>query len=1019
MHRVREMRSLTNPFSSKHSVPAGQRALRSAVTSILAIVVAVLGLQVAAGAVTGIVVVAANGSFDSLAAGTTVAGVVSPSGAQQFNYSFSATCDGATCPSSGSSYVWNFGDGSSVTSTSSAAATHAYATTGVFTATFTDSSSTGYGTGTVTVLVSPRFSDADASTNTAGDAAPADRAAIWTVAAYQIMASCGQVSGTVGSASQNRPAFCARPSAGSGASAIIAKSSNTNGGTTASCFNAVSGVVIPPYENCGLSPAAFLLADSSVGAAAGNPLNRCGAVCQAALASDNELNSAGNLVVGPTNCGDGWTSQQEGSFYTAVSGVESGCVSRGQFFQALVNALDNGPSVSGLGVTFTASQLSSASAACPGDSSSLINSPYAQDVERANFLGLTTTWMGTTNCNLSAPITKGEAYQILAAATGTPAASTCAGYRDLTDETLGNGTLTPDPQCLSDLALVATGVPVVDSSTCATGGGTCFNAYDPLSRGGLATLLASLVNGLPNPTNIAYSPTSWTQSVDNTSIYNGNVIQSGPSSYYELNDSVGGAFDASGGGAYGLYDGTYTQSAGGPLAGATKGSVTLSGAGYVSVPSPFSSSAGATTSLWFNTTGNGPLLAGQNGPVGGGAPGGVTNYLSIVGGLLVTGMANTSTGLGDNGPASSEVVNDGTWHQVVYVTSATGGLSLYLDGNLIAKSSASDTWPATTYAQVGAGRVSGAWSYFTGSIADVATWSSALSGASVSSLYASSNATNPWGVYATTTNASSPVGFWKLDGSNSAGCTQSSGPSGTSCDASGHANSLSWTSGSNTSCGTIAGTNNVTQTSSGPTNATYAQEIKNGSAGCVGTSANTLAATSALSLQAWVKLESAPATSGAIAHVIETGGTDSATLTIDSSCKSYSANGVSFEIEGTGWLACVTAAALPVTNKWYEITGTWSGTSGTAVGVGQMQLYVNGVALTTTSVVIGTGDSAPLTLGSVIVGGSTTNSASNLFTQSSDRGALADVAVFASALSPTLVSTSYCAAKVNSALTSC
>jgi hypothetical protein len=987
--------------------------------------VSVLGLQIPATAVTGIVAVSVSGTFDSLPPGTTVAGVVSPSGAQQFNYSFTATCDGATCPASGSSYTWTFGDGSSETSTSSPTATHAYAQTGVFTATFTDSSSTGYGTGSVTVLVSPRFSDADASTNTVGDAAPADRAAIWTVAAYQIMTSCGEVTGTVGSTSQERPAFCSSPAAPASSSAVIAASSNVNGGTGASCFNVASttgaGFIIPTYENCGLSPSAFLLADSSVGATVGNPLNRCGTTCQAALAADNELNTAGNLIVAATNCGDGWVSQQEGSYYTAVAGVEEGCVSRGQFFEALVSALDNGPSVSGLGVTFTPNQLASAATACPGDSASLANSPYATFVERANFLGLTTTWMGTSNCDLNAPITKGEAYQIIAVATGTPAATTCAGYRDLTDETLGHGTVTPDPQCLNDLALVAAGVPVVDSTTCVTGGGTCFNAYDPLSRGGLATLLASLVNGLPNPANVAYNPTSWTASTDTTSVYNGAVIQSNPSAYYELNDSVGGAFDASGNNAYGFYDGSYVQSASGPLAGVTQGSVTLSGSGYVSVPSPFSASAGSSLSLWFKTTSDGPLFAGQNGAVGTGSPSNATNYLSIVNGLLVTGMANTSTGLGDKGPASSEVVNDGNWHQVVYVTNSSGGLSLYLDGNLIAESSAGDSWPTTTNAQVGAGHTSAGWSYFTGSIADVGAWSSALTSSAVSSLYATSSAINQWGVYAATTNADGPLGFWKLNGANAAGCAASAGPNGTSCDSSGNADTLTWTSGSGASCGTIAGTGDATQTSSGPTNDTYAQEIKNGSSGCVGTSASNVGSTSALSLQAWVKMESSPVSSdGYVEHVVETGGTDTAVLTIDSSCKAYAASGVSLEIEGTGWIACVTSAdALPTVGKWYEITGTWSGTSGSVVAPSQLNLFVNGVAVTTTAVSVGTADSAPLTLGSVVVGGSTTNSTNDLFTQSSDRGALADVSVYSSALSSTLVSTSYCAAKVNSALTSC
>ena len=980
-----------------------------------------LGLAAPAGAVTGVITVAATGSFDSLPAGATVAGVVSPSGAQQFDYSFTATCDAAACPASGDTYTWSFGDGTSATSSTTPNASHAYAATGVYTATLTVTSSTGAGQSSVTVLVSPRFADADASTNTAGDAAPADRAAIWTVAAYQIMGGCTGATGARGLGTQSRSSFCPTPTVNAAAPTLDAPSV-TNGATGQSCLSTATGVsssfLIPPYENCGLDPAAFLLADSAAGNPAGDPLNGCGVACQAALLAGGYMTSGGSLVLPTNDCGAGWTVSLRGDYATPVAGVPDGCVSRGQFFQYLVTALEGGGSSAQIASELATQGTVSAATACPGDASTLTGSPYAAFVERASALGLTTTWMGTTDCNLSAPITKGEAYQILAQATGTPAATTCSGYRDLTDETLGHGTATPDPNCLSDLALVAAGVPVVDSTTCVDGGGgSCFNAYDPLSRGGLATLLASLVVGLPTPSVATYTPTSWTAPTDAVAAYDGAVIQSGPNGYYELNDLTSAAFDASGHNAYGAYVGSTTHASTGPVVGTEAGSVTLGGSGYVAVPAPYSGSGSTTTSLWFDTTSaNGVLLAGQSGAVGT-TPQSSTAWLYLRNGRLYAGRTDLAT---------AQSVADGNWHMVTLVTTSSA-VSLYLDGQLVGSSKAGDTPVAMADNQVGVGYEGGAWTYFSGSIADVATWASALSTTTIDGLWTASGApaawSTPWDVYANTVFASGPAAFWRLNGANGTGCSAAAGS--TICDQSSTGATLAVASGSYGGCGAVAGaaTGVASQTGAGPTNDTTSQEIDGNLGPCVASGSAALASGSvnAATLEAWVKPETSPSSGGSSPqYVVETGSSaGQLILSVNSACESYQAGGASFEIAGPSGEACVSVAGALTPGSWTHLVAVWSDPSDLPATSSQMTLYVNGVAATTTSLPAGTAPSGPLALSSESVGGDPSSSATDLFGASGQRGAVADVAVYSQALSATQVKTHYCAATTNVATTSC
>ena len=160
---------------------------------------------------------------------------------------------------------------------------------------------------------------------------------------------------------------------------------------------------------------------------------------------------------------------------------------------------------------------------------------------------------------------------------------------------------------------------------------------------------------------------------------------------------------------------------------APAGSLAFDGSNYVSLPNDLvrSFEQSETIEAWFKTTGGGVILGYQGSPTDSlGQPAGWVPALYV---------GNSGKFYGDvwNLPqvSSTEVVNDGLWHQATLVVDGTSGTqSLYLDGQLVETTSGSITDFGGIYDQIGTGYTDGwtaapgGWYGFTGQIAEVRIW---------------------------------------------------------------------------------------------------------------------------------------------------------------------------------------------------------------------------------------------------------------------------------------------------------
>ncbi|MBV9096352.1 MAG: LamG domain-containing protein [Streptosporangiaceae bacterium] len=253
----------------------------------------------------------------------------------------------------------------------------------------------------------------------------------------------------------------------------------------------------------------------------------------------------------------------------------------------------------------------------------------------------------------------------------------------------------------------------------------------------------------------ARSPSSASVTVASTNpahTYNQTVLNDNPSFFWQLNDSGSTAADSSPHGFNGSYTGGTTQGVPGPMSGSTATSFNGSSGNVVSQntvvgPQTFS------IELWFKTTTNtGGKLIG----LGNSQSGMSSNYdrhiYMMNDGQLVFGIWNNQTETIE----TPDVYNDGQWHHVVATYDATNttgpNMALYLDGHLIGTATSSSAQAYTGYWRVGGDNLNG-WNldpwggnsqgttepysyYFTGSIADVAVYPSALSAAQVLAHYA-------------------------------------------------------------------------------------------------------------------------------------------------------------------------------------------------------------------------------------------------------------------------------------------
>jgi large repetitive protein len=250
----------------------------------------------------------------------------------------------------------------------------------------------------------------------------------------------------------------------------------------------------------------------------------------------------------------------------------------------------------------------------------------------------------------------------------------------------------------------------------------------------------------------ARSPSSASATVASASpsAYNTTVLNDNPSFFWPLNDSGSTANDASSNGFNGTYTGGTTPGAAGPLTGSTAASFdgqtgNVYAVNSVSGPQTFSVEG------WFKTTTNtGGKLIG----FGGSQTGLSGNYdrqiYMMNDGQLVFGIYNNATETIE----TPNVYNDGQWHYVAatYDVNNGGTMTLYVDGRQIGTTTSSSAQSYSGYWRVGGDNLNG-WNldpwgsdsqgttqpnsyYYSGTIADVAVYPTALSATQVQAHFA-------------------------------------------------------------------------------------------------------------------------------------------------------------------------------------------------------------------------------------------------------------------------------------------
>jgi RHS repeat-associated protein len=234
------------------------------------------------------------------------------------------------------------------------------------------------------------------------------------------------------------------------------------------------------------------------------------------------------------------------------------------------------------------------------------------------------------------------------------------------------------------------------------------------------------------------------------------VLDSGPQSYWRLDETSGTAAASSVLLNEGTDDATYSgvspASAGDGLAGSGAQAPDFNGtSSSVQLPESLGVNQAAymAVSLWFETsTTGGMLFSYQRDPLNNS-----TTTDGYTPALYVGSDGKLNAQFWDNALApmtSSAAVDDGKWHQVV-LTAAGNTQALYLDGQKIASKSGTITVTGQQYGYLGAGFLGGEWpdeahyqqngaegyaTYYSGYLSDAAIWNRALTPAEVSAMYA-------------------------------------------------------------------------------------------------------------------------------------------------------------------------------------------------------------------------------------------------------------------------------------------
>jgi hypothetical protein len=205
--------------------------------------------------------------------------------------------------------------------------------------------------------------------------------------------------------------------------------------------------------------------------------------------------------------------------------------------------------------------------------------------------------------------------------------------------------------------------------------------------------------------------------------YSATVLADSPIAYYRLDDTNTAAVDSSGNGYNGTYEGTYTQSVTGLIAGDSDKATTFAG-GDVILQVPYS--AGPT----YTTTGG---FSWECWIKGSGNSGNVVLYGTDFWLGLSSGVPSYNGSL--NGPTS---IDDGAIHHVV-LTRASGVLKIYVDGSVVATGGGGNTDAvgsgiAPHHTDIAALHDGGSFHY-SGTIDEFAVYNYALTQAQVSNHY--------------------------------------------------------------------------------------------------------------------------------------------------------------------------------------------------------------------------------------------------------------------------------------------
>ncbi|MFG2149532.1 LamG-like jellyroll fold domain-containing protein [Streptomyces sp. NPDC048696] len=214
--------------------------------------------------------------------------------------------------------------------------------------------------------------------------------------------------------------------------------------------------------------------------------------------------------------------------------------------------------------------------------------------------------------------------------------------------------------------------------------------------------------------------------------YRGAVLGGAPATYFRLGEAAGAttALDETRGGT-GTYN-AVTLGAAGPF-GDQKAAAFNGTSSYVTVPDVQSGDTSASAELWFTTThGTAILMNAQNAPIGA-SPTSTAPQLWIGSDNKLYGGFYTSSGSVQMGTTST--VTDGKWHHVLLSASPTSQ-TLYLDGVQAATKTGTAALNSATRTTdyLGAGTTGPGWTgltngtvaYFNGSLAEAATYRTAL-----------------------------------------------------------------------------------------------------------------------------------------------------------------------------------------------------------------------------------------------------------------------------------------------------